>query len=106
MIVANDVATDMKIDVKPVAVYAGHSYDTLLIIDAISGKGMWYGFDAQWYVDTEYDYRNHNAERIEGVFGDDEGEWVAAANDKLGDYGLKLGVFDEVSGDRYELVEA
>ena len=106
MFVANDVATDKVIAVKPVAVYADQSYDTLLIIDSNTGKGMWYGFDAQWYIDTECDYSDHNAEHVEGVFGADEDEWAAAANDKLGDYGLRLGAFDEVSSDRYELVEA
>lgn len=90
--------------VKPVAVYADHSYDTLLIIDAISGKGMWYGFGAQWFINTKSDYSD--PERIEGIFGADEDEWVSAANEKLEWYGLKLGAFDEVAGDRYELVEA
>lgn len=106
MFVANDIATGKAIFVKPVAVYADRSYNTLLIVDANTGKGMWYGFDAQWYIDTEYDYSGHNAEHVEGVFGANEDEWVAAANEKLEWYGLKLGVFDEVSGDRYELVEA
>lgn len=106
MFVVNDIATGKIIAVKPVAVYADQSYDTLLIVDANTGKGMWYGFDAQWYIDTEYDYSDHNAEHVEGVFGADEEEWESVANELLESYGLKLGVFDEVSGDRYELVEA
>ena len=106
MFVANDIATGKKIVVKPVAVYADQSYDTLLIVDANTGKGMWYGFDAQWYTDTEYDYSNRNAEHIEEVFGENEEEWEAAANEKLEWYGLKFGDFDEESGDRFELVEA
>lgn len=52
-------------------------------------------------IDTEC--VNYDAEKIEGVYGEDEDEWEA--NKLLADYGFKLGVFDEEAGDRYDLVE-
>lgn len=105
MFFANDIATGRKITVKPVAVYAGYSYNVLLILDAVTGKGMWCDLDARWYVDTESECANCCAERVEGVFGEDEEEWEAVAGERLGEYGFRLGAFDEVAGDRYELVE-
>jgi hypothetical protein len=105
LFVATDVATGERVTVKPVAVCAGYSYDVLLILDAVTGKGMWYDFDGRWYIDSESECVHCCAERVEGVFGEDEDEWEACANDFLADYGFRLGAFDEVLGDRYELVE-
>ena len=48
---------------------------------------------------------DHDADKIEDVYGADEEEWEAAANAKLAEYGFKLGDFDEKAGDRYTLVE-
>ena len=61
------------------------------------------GYRLDWRIDPEDG--DHDAEKIEGVYGEDEEEWEAAANKLLADYGFKLGAFDEESGDRYELVE-
>jgi hypothetical protein len=46
------------------------------------------------------------AEVVEDVYGDGEEEWEKLANEPLAAYGLRLGRFDEATGDRYELVEA
>ena len=43
---------------------------------------------------------------VEDVCGEDEEEWEKLANEPLAAYGLKLGKFDDATGDRYELVEA
>ena len=48
---------------------------------------------------------DHDADKIEDVYGEDNEEWEAAANAKLAEYGFKLGDFDEKAGDRYTLVE-
>lgn len=104
MFTAYDAETDKYIPVKPIAVYESDAFDTLLIADANTGKGMWFGYDTRWHIDLEDGDLTHSAERVEGVFGADEDEWEAAANEKLGYYGLKLGGFDEKAGG-WELIE-
>lgn len=108
MTTAIDFNTDEVVNVQPVAVYESSAYDTLLIIDGNTGKPLAYSdITREWYTDSAYDGElTHAAERVEGVYGADEEEWEAAANEKLAGYGLKLGAFDEEAGDRYELVEA
>lgn len=106
MTTAIDINTGKIVTVKPIAIYGSDAFDTLLIADATTGKGMWMGFDARWYIDMEYGDLIHTAERIEGIYGSYETEWDAAANRKLADYGFRLGAFDEEAEDRYELVEA
>lgn len=106
MTTAIDTNTDKNITVKPIAIYQSDAYDTLLIADATTGKGMWFGYDFAWHIDLEDGDLNHDAEKVEGVYGEDEDEWEAAANKKLATYGFKLGDFDEKAGDRYTLVEA
>lgn len=107
MTTAIDFDTNEVIDVKPVAVYESSAYDTLLIINGNTGKPLVYSdITREWYTDSAYDGDlTHSAERVEGVFGADEDEWEAAANEKLGYYGLKLGAFDEKASDRWTLVE-
>lgn len=46
------------------------------------------------------------AEVVEDVYGENEEELEKRANELLAAYGLKLGKFDEATGDRWELVEA
>lgn len=108
MTTAIDLNTNEVIDVQPTAVYASSAYDTLLIVDGNTGNPLAYSdITREWYTDSAYDGdAAHSAERVEGVYGADEEEWQAAANELLAGYGLKLGAFDEKAGDRYELVEA
>lgn len=106
MTTAIDINTNKIITVKPIAICQSDACDTLLIADANTGRGIWMGYDTDWQIDLEDGNLNHDAEKIEGVYGGDEDEWKAAANKLLADYGFKLGAFDEESGDRYELVEA
>lgn len=108
MTTAIDLDTNKVIEVQPVAVYESSAYDTLLIINGNTGKPLAYSdITREWYTDSAYDGdTTHSAERVEGVYGADEEEWEAAANELLAHYGLKLGAFDEEAGDRYELVEA
>ena len=64
------------------------------------------GYDLDWQIDLENGDLDHDAHKIEGVYGEDEDEWEAAANKLLAGYGFKLGAFDEEAVDRYELVFA
>lgn len=106
MTTATDINTNKATTVKPIAICQSDACDTLLIVDANTGKGIWMGYDLGWQIDLEDGDLDHDAEKIEGVYGEDEEEWKAAANKLLADYGFKLGAFDEEAGDRYELVEA
>lgn len=106
MFTAIDINTDENISIKPIAIYQSDAFDVLLLADANTGKGIWRGFDYQWYTDPEDGDLDHDADKIEDVYGADEEEWEAAANAKLAEYGFKLGDFDEKAGDRYTLVEA
>lgn len=106
MTTAIDINTGKIITVKPIAICQSDACDTLLIADANTGKGIWIGYDLNWQIDLENGDLDHDAEKIEGVYGADKEEWETAANKLLANYGFKLGVFDKESGDRYELVEA
>lgn len=106
MTTATDINTGKTIAVKPIAICQSDACDTLLIADANTGKGIWMGYDLNWQIDPECGNLNHDAEKIEGVYGADEEEWEAAANKLLADRGFKLGAFNEEAGDRYDLVEA
>ena len=106
MTTAIDIDTNENISIKPIAIYQSDAFDVLLLADANTGKGIWRGFDYQWYTDPEDGDLDHDADKIEDVYGADEEEWEAAANAKLAEYGFKLGDFDEKAGDRYTLVEA
>lgn len=103
MFVAGDIAFGVVLVVHPVAVVADSSRSVLFIVDSISGKGMWLEVDGCWYLDTESECVGDVAERIEGVFGEDEEEWRAVADEKLAEYGFRLGVSDGVLGDGFEL---
>ena len=106
MTTAIDINTNKTITVKPIAICQSDACDTLLMADANTGKGFWMGYELDWQIDLEDGNLNYDAEKIEGVCGEDEEEWEAAANKLLADYGFKLGTFDEEAGGRYELVEA
>lgn len=106
MTTAIDINANKIITVKPIAICQSDACDTLLIADANTGKGIWIGYGLHWQIDPENGDLDHDAEKIEGVYGEDEEEWKAAANKLLADYGFKLGAFDEEAGDRYELIEA
>lgn len=106
MTTATDINTGRIIAIKPIAICQSDACDTLLIADANTGKGIWMGYyDFNWRIDPECGNLDYDAEKIEDVYGADEDEWKAAANELLADYGFKLGAFDEEAGDRYELVE-
>ena len=107
-----DVYTDEAIPVDLVVVKGDEVWTSLIFVDNITGFGMWRQIgDDTWYfdlwVDGDYDlYHDVDAERITGICGAVCGlDWEASANEFLADYGLKLGRFDVVKGDRYELVE-
>jgi hypothetical protein len=83
----------------------------LYIADDVTGYGLWQqDGDDSWYIDIApvigYDlYHDPDALKITGIYGFDEADWRRAVDDFLADYGLKLGRFDVVKGDRYDLVE-
>ena len=107
-----DVYTDKRVPVKLVVVRGNEGWTSLIFADDITGFGMWQQTgDDTWYfdlwVDDDYDlYHDVDAERITGICGAVCGlDWEASANEFLADYGFKLGYFDMVKGDRYELID-
>lgn len=60
------------ITVKPIAICQSDACDTLLIADANTGKGICMGYDLDWQIDPENGDLGHDAEKIEGVYGEDE----------------------------------
>ncbi|WAX06289.1 hypothetical protein BD811P1_00001 [Bifidobacterium phage BD811P1] len=84
------------------AVFGYGDFSTVFITDA-DGRGLWLDCDLEWRVDAE-EGDVDDAERIEGIFGADEDEWEASANEKLADYGFRLGGLDKEHGDRYFLI--
>ena len=53
MTTAIDINTNENISIKPIAIYQSDAFDVLLLADANTGKGIWRGFDYQWYTDPE-----------------------------------------------------
>ena len=111
MFVATYFANDDRIvTVRPVAVRGDMNWSSLYIADDGTGYGMWQqDGDDRWFIDiapvSGYDlWHDPDALKITGIYGLDGGEWEAAADERLADYGFRLGAFDEVKGDRYELV--
>lgn len=98
-ITAKDFDSGKEVTVTPMAVPGLGDFSTIFITDA-AGRGLWLDCDPDWCIDTEEGDIN-DAERIEGVSGADEEEWEASANEKLADYGFRLGDLD---GDRYPLI--
>lgn len=110
-IIGVDVYTDNAIPVDLVVVKGDEGWTSLIFADDITGFGMWQQTgDDTWYfnlwVDDDYDlYHDVDAERVTGICGAVCGlDWEASANEFLADYGFKLGCFDMVKGDRYELI--
>ena len=95
----------MSLPITPIVIAQSDAWDVLLLADANTGKGIWRGFNYRWYTDPEDGDLDHDADKIEDVYGEDKEEWEAAANAKLAEYGFKLDDFDEKAGDRYTLVE-
>lgn len=111
MFVATYFADDDRIvTVRPVAVKGDMDWSSLYIADDGTGYGMWQqDGDDRWFIDIApvngYDlWHDPDALKVTGIYGLDEDDWEACANDFLVDYGFRLGRFDEVKGDRYELV--
>lgn len=105
MFTALDIHTNETVAVQPVAVYGSDAYDTLLIIDARTGNGIWMGENtSQWLIDLGRADSHSDAERVEDIYGEDEDEWEATADRRLAAYGFRLGDLD--GEDRYTLVEA
>ncbi|UVX34644.1 MAG: hypothetical protein [Namikivirus tsukuho] len=98
-ITSKDFETDKGVIVTPMAVFGVGDFSTIFITDA-AGRGLWLDCDLDWCIDAEEGNIN-DAERIDGIFGADEEEWEASANEKLADYGFRLGDLD---GDRYSLI--
>lgn len=100
---AKVLGTDREVTVAPMAVFGYcDDFSTIRVVDT-DARGLWYGSDFEWHIDIE-NGDTDDAERITGIFGDDDEEWEASANKKLADYGLRLGDFDETRGDRYALI--
>lgn len=98
-ITVKDYDTDEGVTVTPMAVFGYGDLSTIFITDS-TGRGLWLNRDLDWLIDVK-EGDIDDAERIEGIFGADEEEWEASANEKLADYGFRLGPLD---GDRYYLI--
>lgn len=101
-ITVKDYDTYEEVTVTPMAVFGYGDFSTIFITDA-AGRGLWLDGALDWLIDAE-EGDIDDAERIEGVFGADDKEWEASANEKLADYGFRLGELDKEHGDRYFLV--
>lgn len=110
MFTAREWTTGAAVIVRPIAVRRPNcAYEMLLIADETTGRGVWFDTnDREWHINLQGVDGNlmQEAEVVEDVCGENEEEWEELANELLDAYGLKLGRFDEATGDRYELVEA
>jgi len=105
MLTALDIHTNETVAVQPVAVIGSDAYDTLLIVDARTGNGIWMGANpSQWFINLGRGDSYSDAERVEDIYGMDEDEWEATADMRLAAYGFRLSEFD--GEDRYTLSEA
>jgi hypothetical protein len=98
-ITAKDFDTCKEVAVTPMAVFGLGDFSTVYITDA-SDRGLWLDCDLDWCIDAE-EGNIDDDERIDGIFGADEEECEASANEKLADYGFRLG---DLAGDRYFLI--
>lgn len=98
-ITVKDYDTYDEVTVTPMAVFGYGDFSTIFIADA-TYRGLWLDGDLDWLIDIK-EGDIDDAERIEGLFGADEDEWEASANEKLADYGFRLGPLD---GNRYYLI--
>lgn len=101
-ITVKDYDTYKEVTVTPMAVFGSGDFSTVFITDA-AYRGLWLNGDLDWLIDVK-EGDIDDAERIEGIFGVGEDEWEASANEKLADYGFRLGNLDKEHGDRYFLV--
>lgn len=81
-----------EIPVIPMAVFGLDVFSAVCVTD-VDGRGLWLDCGDDWLVDVE-EGDIYDAETIDGVFGGDEEEWEASANEKLAGYGFRLGDFD------------
>jgi hypothetical protein len=98
-ITVKDYDTYEEVIVTPMAVFGYGDPSTIFITDA-NYRGLWLNGDLDWLIDVK-EGDIDDAERIEGISGADEDEWEASANEKLADYGFRLGPLD---GNRYYLI--
>nr|UVX91887.1 MAG: hypothetical protein [Bacteriophage sp.] len=98
-ITVKDCNTYKEVTVTPMAVFGFGDLSTIFITDA-TYRGLWLNGALDWLIDVK-EGDIDDAERIEGIFGADEDEWEASANEKLADYGFRLGPLD---GNRYYLI--
>lgn len=94
--------TDEEVTVTPMAVFGIDDFSTIYITDA-DGRGLWLSSGLDWMVDVE-EGDIYDAETVDGIFGGDEEEWEAVANEKLAGYGFRLGELDRERNDRYSLI--
>lgn len=98
-ITVKDYDTYKEVTVTPMAVFGHGDFSTIFITDA-NYRGLWLNGDLDWLIDVK-EGDIDDAERIEGIFGADEDEWKASANEKLADYGFRLG---PLNGNTYYLI--
>ena len=73
------------------------NFSGLAFYDYSTGNPIFQDSPGVWNVLSIDDgYNITNAETITGVYGADNDEWEASANEQLADYGFKLGEYVEV----------
>ncbi len=101
-ITAKVFEADEEVTVTPMAVFGRGDFSTIYITDS-DDRGLWLDCNRDWKIDVD-EGDIYDAETIEGIFGADDKEWEASANEKLAEYGFRLGDLDEDRQDRYFLV--
>ena len=68
MFTALEWTTGAKVIVEPIAICQSDACDTLLIVDANTGRVLWMGYELDCQIDLEDGNLNYDAEKIEGVY--------------------------------------
>lgn len=69
-------------------------YSALAFYDVVTGQPMWLDSHYEWHVtpaDAECD--TDDAETITGVYAENEATWERVLNERLADYGMRLGQY-------------
>ena len=89
MFTALDINTNETVTVQPIAVYGSDAFDTLLIVDAITGNGIWMGTSpSQWLINLGRADSYSDAERVEDVYGVDILPRMNAGDSRISRFGF------------------
>lgn len=89
---------DEEVTVTPMTWFWFGDFSAVYITDS-NDRGLWLDYDCGWQVDVK-EGDICDAEVIKGG-GVDMEEWKASADERLADYGLRLGDLEKEYGDRH-----